>query len=97
MQDFSKSKVVGIAKDVGISISKSWPGMSEIWPLIEKMKNEGATIVLKLDGQRIPENGDNGQYTIIAQNGPLGDSMIRGNFEDVDEALCHLIVNYFSK
>ena len=95
MKTYDKSDVVAIATECGFDLSTSWSGPGPVWPLIAMMMTNGATVVIKLDGQRQPDEGDNGNYTVIAQGGPLEGDMIRGDFEDLDQSLCYLIGNYF--
>lgn len=53
------------------NLKLNWSGCGAMWKALEKMANEGATVVLKIDGQRNSPD-DNGRYTVIVSGGPLG-------------------------
>lgn len=94
MKTFTKSEIVKIAQQQSVVLNEDWTGPGQVWPLIEEMMMAGCVVVMKLDGARNPEAGDNGKYTIIATGGPLGSVSIRGDFENLDDGLSYLIGNY---
>ncbi len=93
MREFTKAEIASIARRHSIDVSDDWSGPAEVWPLCEKMMNAGSVVIIKLDGERISED-DNGKFTVIAMDGLLAGSQIRGDFETLDEGLCYLIGNY---
>ena len=95
MRTFTKADIVCIAKQKSIQIEENWSGPGQIWPIVEEMMIAGCVVVVKLDGVRNHETDDNGNYTLIASDGPLGDVLIRGDFHDLDDGLCYLTGNYF--
>ena len=93
MRSFSKNEISVIARRHSIDVTENWSGPGEVWPLCEKMMDDGCVVIIKLDGERTSEE-DNGKFTVIAMDGPLAESQIRGDFETLDEGLCYLIGNY---
>lgn len=53
------------------------------------MKSDGATVVVKLDGQRTWD-----AYTVIVSGGPLGDAYLRADHGSLEEAVARVIVPY---
>ena len=93
MRHYSKTEIGEIANRNAIPLDENWSGPGPVWPLIEKFHEAGSFVVIKLDGNR-RDPGDNGQYTVVATGGKLGEAVIRGDFETLDESLCYLIGNY---
>ena len=94
MRGYTKSEIVKIAAEHGLTLNESWTGPGPVWPLLELMMSQESVVILKLDGERNPDVA-NGNFTVIAMGGGLQEREIRGDFEDLDEALCYLIGNYF--
>ncbi|MCP4109673.1 MAG: hypothetical protein GY749_29835 [Desulfobacteraceae bacterium] len=91
------SNIKFIANKIGITeFPDNWKGIDAVLPILEKMKDEGAVIVVKFDGQRTGE-GDNGPYTIVVSGQPLGDDFIRIDSEKLEDGLSHVIVEYSEK
>lgn len=61
-------------------------------PYLEKMKSEGASVLLKLDGQR--GHGDNGPFTAAVRGGLLKDDFIRIDADSLAEAAAYIVVEY---
>jgi len=95
MREYTKTEVAQIAQKNSVNVSANWSGIGPLWPLCEKMMQDGSVVIVKLDGQRTAES-DNGKFTVIAMDGPLGETQIRGDFVTLDEALCYLVGNYFA-
>jgi hypothetical protein len=85
--------VADIAARLGFSIPRHWRGVDAVWPILEKMRGEGAIVLLKLDGERTGP-GDTGPYTALASGRPLGADPIRTDAHSVEEALTFVIVRY---
>lgn len=75
------------------TVSPDWSGCGPIWDAFEQMANEGATVVIKIDGQRKFVD-DNGKYTVIVSGGPLNDEFFRSDCHDLDEGLSQAILHY---
>jgi hypothetical protein len=82
-----------LAARVGHTPRRSWAGPEDFWPLLERMREEGAVVVVKLDGQRTGED-DTGAYTVVISGGPLGDDYVRAERDDIADALSEAVVEY---
>lgn len=75
------------------SIDEDWQGIDAVMPLLERMRQEGAVVIIKLDGERGPQ--DNGPYTFVvssphqAKSGPL-----RTDSHSLESGLAYVVVNY---
>jgi hypothetical protein len=88
--------VANIASHLGFRIPEKWSGVDAVWPLLEKMRGEGAIVLIKLDGERTGPD-DNGPYTVLASGAPLGGETLRIDAATVEAALIHVICRYASK
>lgn len=70
-------------------IPEDWTGVDAVLPILERMKAEGAVVIIKLDGGR-----DRRQYTAVVSGRALGDDYFHIDAETLDEALCHVIMGY---
>jgi hypothetical protein len=61
-------------------------------PLLERMRTEGAIVIIKLDGER--GDGDNGPYTVAVGGSLLGDRACRIDTHAIEDALAYIIVEY---
>jgi alpha-D-ribose 1-methylphosphonate 5-triphosphate synthase subunit PhnI len=61
-------------------------------PCLEKMKSEGAVVLVKFDGQR--GQGDNGPFTAAVRGGLLNDDFIRIDADSLAEAVAYVVVEY---
>lgn len=84
-----------IASHLGVQTAPDWSGLDAVWPLLEKMKDEGAVVLLKLDGERT-EDDDNGQYTALASGPPL-QRAIRTDADSMEEAVSFVICHYAAR
>jgi hypothetical protein len=95
MSDVNANHLANVAGHLGLGISGNWSGVDAVWPLLEKMRNEGAVVILKLDGERTGAK-DAGPYTVLASGAPLGRSSIRVDAASIEEALIYVICRYAS-
>ena len=87
-----KRHVSRIAAAVGLpEVPEDWSGIDAVWLLLERMKSEGAVVLVKLDGARGPLAGP---YTVFASGGLLDRNSLRADEHTVEAALVHVIVNY---
>ncbi len=90
----AKETVSRLLSELDIAtVSAEWTGCGPVWAAFEQMANEGATVVIKIDGQRKSAD-DNGQYTLIVSGGPLNDNFFRSDCDDLDDALSQAILHY---
>ena len=94
MKTFSPQNVASIAQYMKLGQPPSeWKGVDAVWALLERMKRDGAVVLIKLDGQRTKAD-DTSQYTVVVSGPPLGERLIRTDATTIEEALCHAIGNY---
>lgn len=82
------SRLSQIAVSMGFDLPPDWRGCDPVWPLLERMRSEGAVVLIKIDGQR-----RTGAYTAVA-TGPGLESSVRADASVLEEALADLIVRY---
>ena len=94
MKSFSSEDIASIAQfmDLGEPPTE-WKGVDAVWALLERMKSDGAVVLIKIDGQRTKPD-DTGQYTVVASGPPLGEKLIRTDAATIEEALCYVIGSY---
>jgi hypothetical protein len=82
-----------IAARVGVSLPPSWSGIDAVLPLLEKMRLEGAVVLLKLDGERTGSQ-DTGPYTAAIIGEVMGEDFYRIDAFSLEDALASIIVHY---
>jgi hypothetical protein len=92
-----KARAAQIIQEVGLAtVSTDWSGCDAVWTAFEEMSKEGATVVIKIDGQRTsPE--DNGRYTVLVSGGPLGEEFFRLDTSVLEDGLAKAILFYAEK
>ncbi|RKH15478.1 hypothetical protein D7V97_00365 [Corallococcus sp. CA053C] len=70
-----------------------WHGVDPVFPLLERMREEGAVVVMKLDGERRGPD-DNGPYTVVVSGSPLAGSYLKAEMHSLEEALSKVILEY---
>jgi len=78
---------------MGLEIPEDWSGCDPVWPLIERVREEGAVFLIKLDGVRT-EPGDGGPYTVLCSGGQLGEDYLRGDFHSLEAGLASVLIGY---
>lgn len=69
--------------------------LARLWPLLEQMRQEGAVVVVKLDGQR---RGDEATpYTVVVSNGRLGEGFVTSEETTIERALAQAVLGYTGK
>ncbi len=95
MSQDQRQEVSWTARRLGLEpLPDEWTGIDPDLPLIERMREEGAVIIIKFDGERTAP-GDNGPYTFVAAGGSLGDQTIRIDTASIETGLAHIICGYF--
>ncbi|MDW8244620.1 MAG: polymorphic toxin-type HINT domain-containing protein [Thermogemmata sp.] len=86
-----------VARDLGlVNIPPNWNGCDDVWSVLGEMANNGSTVVIKIDGERMrPE--DNGRYTVVVSGGPLGGDFFRVDTTTLEEGLAKAIIYYARK
>lgn len=94
MRTFSKQDIANLAMEVlEVEIPAAWTGVDAVLPLLERMRADGAVVLLKWDGERQPA-ADARPYTAVVQGAPLGDDFYRIDGTSLDEVLCYTIGSY---
>ena len=89
-----KASVADIAKRLGLPlVPTDWSGCDPVWPILEQMGNEGAVVVVKIDGQRTSED-DNGKYTVVLSGGTLKDDFFHTDTATLEEGIAKAILFY---
>ncbi len=97
MQSNSNEAVCAIATKLGLpEISSSWQGIDAVMPILDKIKDEGGIVIIKIDGERVPD-GDNGSYTVMVSGPPLNGDFIRTDCDVVEDGLTTIILAYAEK
>ncbi|GCE14140.1 hypothetical protein [Tengunoibacter tsumagoiensis] len=88
-----KSIAAKIARDLEMApVESDILVIERFLPVIEKMRREGAVILLEWDGER--GQGDNGVYTAVVSGKTLKGEHFRIDADTIEEALSYIIVNY---
>lgn len=93
----ARNEVCRIAQSLGVSpVPEDWHGIDAVLHLLERMRQDGAIVIIKLDGGRV-EGRDNGPYTFVVSNGPLRDDYIRLDTDSIDAGLAYVISEFDRK
>jgi hypothetical protein len=88
-----RQSVTKLAESMGIiSFQEELTGLDAFLPLLEKMRLEGAIILLKLDGER--GKGDTGPYTALVSGKMLNGDFFRIDADSMENALAYVVVHY---
>jgi len=92
-----KQELVQVSAECGWNeISTDWHGVDIVWPLLEKIRQEGSVFILKVDGERIGQHA-NGPFTTAITGGPLQEEGIRIDCHRLEDALAYSIVEFARK
>lgn len=69
-------------------------GFTSLWPLLEKIGDEGGVVIIKLDGERDGSNDD--RYTLLLSGKHVG-RQIRRDVADLEDGVSQLICEYASR
>jgi hypothetical protein len=90
----SKLKALGIASLKQSAFSqRDWKVWEGLWPALEAMVDEGAIIVVKLDGNRAQDELPK-RYTVVLSGGRLGEEFYHKDTSDLEGALCEAVIFY---
>ncbi|NBD12868.1 hypothetical protein [Corallococcus silvisoli] len=78
------------------SPAEDWVGIDPVLPLLERMRQEGAVVVMKLDGERRSAE-DNGPYTVVVSGVPLAGDYLKAETRSIEEALTRVILDDASR
>lgn len=69
-------------------------GFTSLWPLVEKIGDEGGVFIVKLDGERDGSNDD--RYTLLLSGKSVG-RQIRRDVTDLEDGIAQVICEYASR
>ncbi len=95
MSDADQISLIAAQCDFPVVRSK-WSGIDPVLPMLERMRRDGAVVVVKLDGERTMLD-DTGPYTVVVTGAPLGSDFLRVDGRTIEEALAWVIVRYASR
>ncbi|PQO46758.1 hypothetical protein [Blastopirellula marina] len=85
-----KAEVADLALRIGVTaIDADWTGCDAVWPILERIRSEGAVVVIKLDGERRSR-----KYTVVISGEPLGEDFFRTDTASLEEGLAAGILFY---
>lgn len=94
MEQKSEKDLAMLVKRLGMNDDEmKFSQFGLFFSILEKIKKNGAVIVVKLDGQRTNEE-DTGSYTSVISGGALGENFIRIDDESLENALLRSIRDY---
>jgi hypothetical protein len=86
--------VVLVARHLGLpEVPKDWCGLDVVLPLLERMRAEGAVVLVKLDGERTGPD-DNGPYTVAAIGQRMAGDPLRYDTHSLELGLARVISGY---
>ncbi|WP_083682439.1 hypothetical protein [Archangium sp. Cb G35] len=74
-------------------IPEDWSGVDPVLPLLERMRQEGAVVLVKWDGERTAP-GDSGPYSVLVSGARLAGELLRADTHSLEEALARVIFEY---
>jgi hypothetical protein len=79
-----------VASWMGISFFPAkWSGVDAVLPLLERMREEGAVVVFKLDGERT-----GCPYTAVVSGPVMRGDAFRTDASSLEQVLAYIIVHY---
>ncbi|WP_437805213.1 hypothetical protein [Sorangium sp. So ce1078] len=73
-------------------IPAHWQGIDVVLPLLERMRGDGAIVLIKFDGGRDVSESD--PYTVLASGGPLKGEFIRVEASSLEHGIAKVVVEY---
>jgi hypothetical protein len=84
-----------IAKRCGVSLPDGWHGCDQVWPIVDRIRDDGGVFVIKVDGQRSGPNAC--PYSVIVSGGGLYGDYVSTESEVLEVGLAKAIVGYATK
>ena len=84
-----------VAERFGLAVPSGWRGVDAVLPVLDAIRGDGAVVVLKMDGERGPEDG--GQFTVLISGGPLTPGMVRFDGPNLEDCLRRVIEDYATR
>ncbi len=82
-----------VASHFGVDLADDWRGVDALLPVLERMRCDGAVVLLKLAGGRGP--GGKRPYTVLVSGGGLAaEAALRVDARTIEEGLSRIVVHY---
>lgn len=78
-----------ICSELSIEPGQEWSSIESVWPILERMRSEGAVVVVKLDGERTQK-----PYTVLVSGEGLQGDWIRRDSDSLNTALSGVVIEY---
>ena len=89
-----RSIVPLIAHHLGLApVADDWAGVDAVMPLLDRMRADGAVVLIKLDGER-RSPGDAGPFTLAILGKAMGDDPLRRDVHSLEDGLSDVILEY---
>jgi hypothetical protein len=75
-------------------IPEDWSGVDPVLPLLERMREEGAVVMVKWDGERTAPGNTGGPYTVLVSGARLAGEYLRADTHSLEEALARVLFEY---
>lgn len=86
---FPTRAIVQLAREFDLVVPDDW-SLQDVWPLLDRVREDGAIVLLKLDGLR-----SHNHYTVVVSGGLLEkEDVIRTDAPTIEEAICFGLCNY---
>ncbi|GJM24725.1 MAG: hypothetical protein DHS20C16_11400 [Phycisphaerae bacterium] len=70
-----------------------WKGVDDLMPILEKLRADGAVVMMKLDGEH-RAGSDQGPYTALITGQVLAGEFFRSDQPTIEQALSEVITAY---
>ena len=87
------SALSALANSLKIPDRQRWQTCDDFWPFLERMRELGAVVIIKLDGERT-RPGDAGPYTVAVLGGPLAPHSFRRDDFVLADALARAVLEF---
>lgn len=92
MLKFKTRDIPAIAAQLGLEMPDEWT-LDDVWPLLDRAREEGAVILLKLDGERSRK-----WYTVVMSGGGLErEDVLHTDSPTMELAIATVLGNYAVK
>jgi len=90
-----RKKIEKIANKLQINLEKEWKGIDAVFPILNKIKDENAVVLIKIDGERnFNTKNESGPFTVLILKGALKDNFIKYELWSLEEAVYKSIIEY---
>ena len=93
MSSIANPEVLALAELLGVAVSDT-ERRTGLLRIVDALGKRGHVVVLKWDGQRNPEMGDNGAFTAIISGGDLAGEFFRRDDETLEGAIEYVLTGY---